>query len=78
MLESVLLEDVITKLVPTVLAVTLTNPGVPLSDCDVTKIKLFAVTVVLDTVTVPDERDAVPILQLLPDLIERPNPAVAI
>src|SRR5216684_1494329 len=50
---------VIVKLVPATRADTRTNPGVPPSAFEVTRMREFAVTAVLATVTVPATRTAV-------------------
>lgn len=69
--------DVIVNDVPLTLAVTptafivVTVPKL----CTVTKIRVLAVMVVFETVTVPPDSVAVPILELAPPLITRPFPA---
>jgi hypothetical protein len=60
------LELPIVKLVPTDLAVICKNPVVPPGVWEVKKIRLFAVIVVLDTVTEPADRVEVPNLQFEP------------
>jgi hypothetical protein len=72
------LELVITKLVEAVLALTRNQPGVPPSAFEVTKILLFVVTDVFETVTAPAVRVAVPIFAFDPDLTTRPKPTVEI
>jgi hypothetical protein len=61
---SVLLELVITKLAPTVLAETPSHPGVPPSALEVMNIRLLAVTEVLATVAVPPTKVTIPSLEL--------------
>jgi hypothetical protein len=75
---SATLELVITKLVLTVFADTRRNPGTPPSVCEVTKMRLLAVTEVFATVTAPATKTAVPIFELAPVLTWRPFPKVLI
>ena len=70
------LDEVIVKLVPAVRALTRWKPTVPPSACEVRKMRLEAVTAVVETVTAPVVSAAVPIFALLPSFILSPLPAV--
>lgn len=71
------------KLTPGVLAVTDKTPGPPLGTLLQRKISVFAVTVLLDTVTTEGDRStgtsvALPIRAFVPSLIKRPDPTFEI
>src|SRR6476469_5244090 len=74
---SVPLEDVTVNDVPAVLADTRNHPGVPPPDWLSKKIREFAVTAVVFTVTAPATNVAEPIVALAPSLTLNPAPAVA-